>query len=37
MVGGAPVTADFVAKIRADAYAANAGAAVEVARALVGD
>ncbi len=36
MVGGAPVTQDFVAKIRADAYAANAGTAVEVARALVG-
>jgi len=36
MVGGAPVTQDFVTKIRADAYAANAGTAVEVAKALVG-
>ncbi len=36
MVGGAPVTQDFVVKIRADAYAANAGTAVEVAKALVG-
>jgi 5-methyltetrahydrofolate--homocysteine methyltransferase len=37
MVGGAPVTQDFVARIRADAYAANAGTAVDVAKALVGD
>ena len=36
MVGGAPVTEEFVAKIRADAYAANAGTAVDVAKALVG-
>ncbi|MCX6028070.1 MAG: corrinoid protein [Chloroflexi bacterium] len=36
MVGGAPVTQEFVTKIRADAYAANAGTAVEVAKALVG-
>jgi 5-methyltetrahydrofolate--homocysteine methyltransferase len=36
MVGGAPVTQDFVTKIRADAYAANAGTAVDVARSLVG-
>ena len=36
MIGGAPVTEEFVAKIRADAYAANAGTAVDVAKALVG-
>jgi 5-methyltetrahydrofolate--homocysteine methyltransferase len=36
MVGGAPVTEEFVAKIGADAYAANAGMAVDVARSLVG-
>jgi corrinoid protein of di/trimethylamine methyltransferase len=36
MIGGAPVTEEFVPKIRADAYAANAGAAVDVAKALVG-
>ena len=35
MVGGAPVTEEFVAKIHADAYAANAGTAVDVAKALV--
>jgi 5-methyltetrahydrofolate--homocysteine methyltransferase len=37
MIGGAPVTQDFVVKIRADAYAANAGTAVDVARSLVGN
>jgi 5-methyltetrahydrofolate--homocysteine methyltransferase len=36
MVGGAPVTQEFVTKIRADAYAANAGSAVDVAKSLVG-
>ncbi len=36
MLGGAPVTEEFVNKVRADAYAANAGTAVDVARALVG-
>ena len=36
MLGGAPVTEDFVARVHADAYAANAGTAVDVARALVG-
>jgi 5-methyltetrahydrofolate--homocysteine methyltransferase len=36
LIGGAPVTQEFVAKIQADAYAANAGTAVDVARALVG-
>ncbi len=36
MVGGAPVTEEFVAKIRADAYAANAGMAVDVAKGLIG-
>jgi 5-methyltetrahydrofolate--homocysteine methyltransferase len=36
MIGGAPVTQEFVTKIQADAYAANAGTAVDVARALVG-
>jgi methanogenic corrinoid protein MtbC1 len=30
------VTEEFVAKVGADAYAANAGTAVDVARALVG-
>ncbi len=35
MLGGAPVTEEFVNKVRADAYAANAGTAVDVARALV--
>jgi 5-methyltetrahydrofolate--homocysteine methyltransferase len=35
MVGGAPVTADFAAAIGADAFAPDAGAAVEVARRLV--
>jgi len=37
MVGGAPVTQDFVARIRADAYAANAGSAVDVAKTLAGN
>ena len=37
MVGGAPVTQDFVARIGADAYAANAGSAVDVAKTLVGE
>jgi len=32
VVGGAPVTAEFAAQIGADAYAPDAGAAVEVAR-----
>jgi methanogenic corrinoid protein MtbC1 len=36
IVGGAPVTESFVVKIRADAYAANAGSAVDVAKVLVG-
>lgn len=36
MLGGAPVTEEFVARVHADAYAANAGSAVDVARALVG-
>jgi 5-methyltetrahydrofolate--homocysteine methyltransferase len=35
MVGGAPVTAEFAAAIGADAYAPDAGAAVEVARGLL--
>ena len=37
IIGGAPVTQDFVTKIRADAYAANAGSAVDVARSLLGN
>jgi 5-methyltetrahydrofolate--homocysteine methyltransferase len=37
MLGGAPVTEEFVAKIHADAYAANAGVAVDVAKTLVGE
>lgn len=35
MVGGAPVTQEFAERIGADAYAENAGAAVETARALL--
>lgn len=35
VVGGAPVSAEFAAAIGADAYAADAGAAVEVARRLL--
>ncbi len=35
MVGGAPVGHDFASKIGADAYAPNAAAAVDVAKALV--
>lgn len=37
IVGGAPVTEDFVAKIGADGYAANAASAVDLAKALAGD
>lgn len=36
LVGGAPVTSDWAAEIGADAYAANAPQAVEVALTLVG-
>ncbi len=36
MAGGAPVTQDFVDKIGADAYGANAAAATDRAKALVG-
>jgi len=36
MAGGAPVTQDFVDKIGADAYGANAAAAVEKAKAIMG-
>jgi 5-methyltetrahydrofolate--homocysteine methyltransferase len=35
IVGGAPVTPDFAREIGADAYAADAGAAVEVAQAAL--
>lgn len=35
VVGGAPLTAEFAARIGADAYAPDAGAAVEVARRLL--
>ncbi len=35
MVGGAPVTEDFVARIGADAYAPNAASAVDKAKELV--
>ena len=35
IVGGAPVTADFAQEIGADAYAPDAGAAVEVAQAML--
>jgi 5-methyltetrahydrofolate--homocysteine methyltransferase len=36
IVGGAPVTADFAREIGADAYAPDAGAAVDVAQAMLG-
>jgi 5-methyltetrahydrofolate--homocysteine methyltransferase len=36
MVGGAPVTLDFAQKVGADAYAADAGSAPRVAKALLG-
>lgn len=36
MVGGAPITASFAASIGADGYAANAAAAVNLARQLIG-
>ena len=36
IVGGAPLTAEFAAQIGADAYAPDAGAAVEVARRVLG-
>ena len=36
MIGGAPVTRAFADEIGADGYAADAGAAVELARSLVG-
>ncbi len=35
LAGGAPVIQDFVDKIGADAYRANAAAAVEKAKALI--
>jgi 5-methyltetrahydrofolate--homocysteine methyltransferase len=35
MVGGAPVTEQFAREIGADAYAADAGSAVDVAKSLV--
>ena len=36
MAGGAPVTQDFIEKIGADAYGANAASASENAKALTG-
>jgi methanogenic corrinoid protein MtbC1 len=36
MVGGAPVTDEFVKKIGGDGYASNAGAAVDKAKELLG-
>jgi 5-methyltetrahydrofolate--homocysteine methyltransferase len=36
MAGGAPVTQDFVNKIGADAYGANAASAVDKAKTLIG-
>jgi 5-methyltetrahydrofolate--homocysteine methyltransferase len=36
MAGGAPVTQDFIDKIGADAYGANAASAVDKAKALIG-
>ena len=35
LVGGAPVTANFAEQIGADAYAADAAAAVDTARSLI--
>lgn len=35
MVGGAPITAEFAKEIGADAYAADAGTALEIAKTLV--
>jgi 5-methyltetrahydrofolate--homocysteine methyltransferase len=37
IIGGAPVTEEFAAEIGADAYAADAGAAVKVAKRLLGE
>ncbi len=37
MVGGAPVTAAFAAEVGADGYGANAGMAVERAKALMAE
>ncbi len=37
VVGGAPVSADFAARIGADAFAPDAGAAVDVVRRLLAD
>lgn len=36
IVGGAPVTADFAAKINADGYAGNAASAVDLGKSLLG-
>jgi len=36
MIGGAPVTEKFAEEIKADAYAADAATAVDVARSLIG-
>jgi 5-methyltetrahydrofolate--homocysteine methyltransferase len=36
MVGGSPVTQQFADEIGADGYAADAGSAVDKARALIG-
>ena len=36
MIGGAPITEDFAQKIGADGFAADAGSAARVARALMG-
>jgi len=35
MIGGAPVTVDFAKQIGADGYAANAPAAVELAKKFI--
>ena len=37
VVGGAPITQQFAEEIGADAYAADAGTAIDVAKQLVGD
>jgi 5-methyltetrahydrofolate--homocysteine methyltransferase len=36
IIGGAPVTAEFMSRIGADGYGINAGAAVENAKTLLG-
>ena len=37
VIGGAPITQQFAEEIGADAYAADAGTAIDVAKRLVGE